>query len=107
LFSLKKKMSTLTDPFTNYGMYIGFGALGGLIGPYALGRWNNSEPSLTDSYALQGAAAGAVLNYAAIMLYADLDKSSVIKGLLLGWAGAWIWNSMFKGVVNSTLSTSL
>lgn len=89
--------STFTNPLQYNTKYLGMGALGGLLGTYMMQRWNdNAAATLLDTYQLESAAAGFVTNWIVVMAWTP-DTSSTIKGLLIGWAGAAVFNRLLRG----------
>ena len=94
--------TTLTNPLTNNYDYLGYGAVGGYIGAYAIGKYETKNGiegsvainSFTDSYLLVSALAGVLANYIGIM--AGTDPSSVWKGILLGVGGQWVYNKFLS-----------
>lgn len=90
----------LTNTFSSNMSYIGYGALGGYVGAYALARWNGVEGiQPLGRYQIESGVAGGVFNYIWLLALNNVDTDTVWKAMLVGFLGEWLYNRFVKGIL--------
>ena len=100
-------MASFVATATNNMPYLGYGFLGGMLGTYIQERWSGSaNASIVGGYEIESGVAGLLADYI-FLVAGNPDTSSVVKGMLVGWAGAFIFNKFLRGVYNTATATAM
>ena len=92
----------LTTPFTDHGMYLAYGALGGYVGGYVWSKGQNLENvDPVGKFQLENAIAGGVTTYLYDISMTGVDTKTWWKGALVGVLGMWVWNKFLRQYVGS------
>lgn len=91
----------ITSPITNQPTYLAEGAVGGYVGAYILGKYNNVDGmDPLGRYMVESAVAGAVGNYLWLLgMGASADTYTTWKGLVVGAVAQLIYNRWIKSYV--------
>lgn len=90
----------IMDPFRYNLAYIGYGALGGYAGAWAMARWNAIDGvQPLGRYQIESAVAGGVGNYLWLLVKSDADTRSIWKPILVGVLGEWLYNRFVKNML--------
>lgn len=94
----------VTNPVSNYPSYLAYGAAGGYIGAYVMARWHSDVENIDPfgTFMIQSAVAGSVGTYLWVLAGpSGADFNSVLKGMLVGALGEWVYNRFLKIYVAS------
>jgi hypothetical protein len=80
---------------------IGYGALGGYVGSWAVARWNGIEGiQPLGRYQIESAVAGGLTEYIWIFFKGvNADVGTVWKPMLVGFLGEWLYNRFVRGTL--------